>query len=408
MQNNRYLKANQRDQDSYCLLYGHKSAFLEKHKELTLATSALQGSEQALYEYSLGVRDVLGLFEKPFIERVERKPSRFQATLDEPYTSFLELEKRKTDPLPDYEFIYEQPPELLPFKSQKHITVQVQSNRVELVASALKLFPDSYLITFDGKLVCSLREQHVEMGVLARREAYTCCLEGCKLDRATCNTLFGIEKLNYLTNNRCYTKCRYLRDIQMCKNAKTSTMRPFTFLTQVFKTSYAPRALMVIDGLSFEDSLKSFFAFSAPMFKSANYFAELKSCINSKIYKLKTYEKKGWSTLIGQLRRTAPSDERYPSFKGNRFEQENDSTLLSYLKRNGSHCTDGLDSKDFARYCDLKMNIFKMNLALSAKNPYTVRRGIEVTHIPSSTEHIWKFVISKYAKYILTVSTRGK
>lgn len=399
----KYLKANKRDQDSYSFLYSYGSSFLEKHKQLTLLTDQLTESEKLAYEYSLGVRDVLNLFEKPYFEKSEKKPSRFQAVLDEPYVSFLDLENHKIDPLPDWEFTDDSAPFSI-FKIQRTLTLET-SSKEEVITEALKLFPDSFLITFDSQLVRSLRNKSIELGILRKKDSYTCCLTKSRLDKAPCHSLYGTAKLEHLMNNSCYTNCRYLRDIQICKNFKTAVMRPFALFTQVFKSNYTPRTLLVIDQLKgFEDSLKSYFAFSAPSIKH-DYFNELKKLIDLKVFKLKTYEKKGWLCLIEQLRKTAPQDERYPSFKSNKFEHENENSLYLYLKRSGAKCVDGLDSKDFSKYCELKMEIFKMNLALSAQDPYIIQRGV---HTPRSTKHIWKSIISKYAKYTLIIATGGK
>lgn len=393
------LSFYKRSQESYSLLYGYGSSFLEKHKQLTLFTNQLPENERLTYEYSLGVRDVLNLFEKPYIERVEKKSSRFQAILDEPYVSFLDLENHKIDSLPDWEFTYDESL-FSAFKTQKTFTVET-STKEEVIISALSLFPDSFLITFDSKLVNYLKNKGIELGILRKKDSYTCCLTESRLDKAPCNNMFGVAKLEHLMNNSCYINCRYLRNVQTCKNFKTAVMRPFTFFTQIFKSHHTPRTLLVIDHLKgFEDSLKSYFSFSAHVFKK-NYFEELKSLIDLRVFKLKTYERNGWLNLIEQLRKTAPSDERYPSFRCNRFEYENENSLYLYLKRSGAKCVDGLNSKDFAKYCELKMEIFKMNLALSAKDPYVIQRGV---HTPHFTEHIWKLIISKYAKYTLIIS----
>jgi hypothetical protein len=352
-----------------------------------------------LLEYSLGVRDVLSLFEKPYIKSSKKKLSRFQIFSDneEEGVSFLNIENHKIKFLPDWNFNCLDN-KFSEFNNTNIIKLKTNDKK-DTIYSALKLFPNAFLITFDTKLVNFLKITDLELGIFRKKDSYRCYINKNNLENASCKRLFGRNKQNFLIENNCYIKCRYLRDVQNCKNFKIGVMRPFTFLAQMFKVFYKPRCLMVIDDYdSFCNSLKSYFSFSLPYNSKKEYFKFLKDTLNEKIFKLKFYEKKGWLNLIEGLRGAPPKDERFSSFNPNIYKWESNETLYHFLKKKGTTGIEGLDYNDFSKFWDIKSNIFKMNLALKAKESYIVKNGV---HIPASIDHIWETLITKYAKYFL-------
>lgn len=438
----RYLVENDRNQKTYIMVYGVPSTYLEKHKQLFTwirnNREYLTKEQENFILYNLFCREVDLWHKKSNITTYKENISRLNsAKVNNCYIYNPEKDLNKSS------FVFNYPSDQLrkisdgyimdKFNKEKVVCYNsLKNKKLFFIQKIIKLFPSAYIITIDSSLMNKLmRKKDLEIGVIRSRNFYKCTLhiknenmekfffsnkKAKTWDNRLCKKYYGKNYCEYLTKYDCSLNCKYYLDHIKCSRSHTVGMRPFTFFVETTFSSnsfeFKPRSLVIIDNVKLLiDNLKKFYTFELSIKDcknlnlSNNFKENISILLENEIYKEKTYEKKGWLSLIKQLQNTPPKNGLWPS-KPHKYYNESDTYLYKILLKENRSCFDGLNNNDYKKLCDIKKTIYSMKLSKKSSEPYIIEK-IDGKYIftPNNYNHLIKAHIKPYGSYFLLLNT---